>query len=340
LFVTQIFWTLLIAGGTFTSIIVIFYRESNPTILIRQKTRRLAKELKRTDLRSCYDTTLQLDGSGGRHYQHQQRSRTSTLLRGLTRPTKMLLMSPIVGLLALYVAIIYGCLYLLFNTTSTVFRTEYHWRADLAGLAYIGLGLGLLSGQMVFGLSSDRIIVRLTQANNGVYQPEMRLTLCLMFACFVPVSFFWYGWSIHAHTHWIVPIIGLYPFGFGMIGIFISIQTYIVDAYSQYAASGIAAMTVARSFAGAFLPLAGSAMYKTLGYGVRWYICLCLAIHANLLISILVGQLAARVHHFCSDTCTGSPAEIWWVHKREVCCKLGLVKRPGLRRPGLGDKNS
>lgn len=180
----------------------------------------------------------------------------------------MLLLSPIVALLAIYVALIYGCLYLLFTTTSTAFKTEYHWSSDLAGLAYIGLGLGLLSGQTVFALSSDRLIIRLSRANNGIYQPEMRLTLCLFFACFIPVSFFWYGWSIQAHVHWIVPVIGLFPFGFGMIGMFISIQTYIVDAYSQYAASGIAALTVTRSFAGAFLPPAGPSMYQTLGYGV------------------------------------------------------------------------
>lgn len=181
---------------------------------------------------------------------------------------KMLLFSPIVGLLAVYVALIYGCLYLLFTTVDTVFARTYHWKSDLTGLAYIGLGLGLLAGQSLFGLSSDRIIVRLTRANNGDYQPEMRLTLCLMYACFVPISFFWYGWAIQAQVHWIVPIIGLFPFGFGMIGIFISIQTYIVDSYPRFAASGIATVTVTRSFFGAFLPLAGPSMYDQLGYGV------------------------------------------------------------------------
>lgn len=52
----QVFWTLLIAGGLFTSIILVSYRETNPVILMRQKTRRLAKELNRKDLYSCYDS--------------------------------------------------------------------------------------------------------------------------------------------------------------------------------------------------------------------------------------------------------------------------------------------
>lgn len=45
------------------------------------------------------------------------------------------------------------------------------------------------------------------------------------------------------------------------------IQTYLVDAFTVHAASAIAANTVLRSLAGAFLPLAGPKMYAALGYG-------------------------------------------------------------------------
>ncbi|KAK5203098.1 hypothetical protein LTR96_011066 [Exophiala xenobiotica] len=251
-----VFWTLLIVAGTCTAFIIVFYRETNHAVLIKYKTRRLAQELNRSDLTSCYDDNIP-----------GKRSPKTVLLRGLIRPAKMIFLSPIVGLLAVYVAMIYGCLYLLFTTIPTVFQRTYHWSPDLTGLAYVGLGLGLLCGQLLFGLLSDRIVIRLTQANDGVYQPEMRLTLCLLYAFFVPISFFWYGWSTQAKVHWIVPIIGLFPFGFGMIGIFTSIQTYIIDSYPRHAASGIASVTITRSFFGAFLPLAGPSMYQALGYG-------------------------------------------------------------------------
>lgn len=52
-----------------------------------------------------------------------------------------------------------------------------------------------------------------------------------------------------------------------MMGIFIPIQTYVIDSFPAFAASGIAALTVSRSLFGAFLPLAGPAMYEALGYG-------------------------------------------------------------------------
>jgi hypothetical protein len=66
---------------------------------------------------------------------------------------------------------------------------------------------------------------------------------------------------------WIVPVIGLVPFGFGMMGIFIPIQTYTIDSFPAFAASGVAALTVSRSLFGAFLPLAGPTMYQALGLG-------------------------------------------------------------------------
>ena len=46
-----------------------------------------------------------------------------------------------------------------------------------------------------------------------------------------------------------------------------SVCSYIVDAYPQYAASGLAAFAVLRCTVAAFLPLAGPQMYDSLGVG-------------------------------------------------------------------------
>lgn len=46
-----------------------------------------------------------------------------------------------------------------------------------------------------------------------------------------------------------------------------TVSTYLVDAYTIYAASAMAANTVFRSLAGAVLPLAGRPMYQKLGLG-------------------------------------------------------------------------
>lgn len=45
------------------------------------------------------------------------------------------------------------------------------------------------------------------------------------------------------------------------------IQTYLVDSFTTYAASAIAASTVLRSLLGAILPLAGRPLFHALGLG-------------------------------------------------------------------------
>jgi hypothetical protein len=64
-----------------------------------------------------------------------------------------------------------------------------------------------------------------------------------------------------------MPIVGTGLVGFGMLASFLPIQTYLVDAFTEHAASVTASMTVVRSLIGAFLPLAGPAMYARLGLG-------------------------------------------------------------------------
>jgi hypothetical protein len=49
-------------------------------------------------------------------------------------------------------------------------------------------------------------------------------------------------------------------FSAGVLGTFMPISTYLIDAYQLYAASALAANTVLRSLTGALLPLAGPAM--------------------------------------------------------------------------------
>jgi hypothetical protein len=44
-------------------------------------------------------------------------------------------------------------------------------------------------------------------------------------------------------------------------------STYLIDAYTVYAASVSAASTVFRSLLGALLPLAGNSMYNAMGVG-------------------------------------------------------------------------
>ncbi|TGO13042.1 hypothetical protein BTUL_0078g00510 [Botrytis tulipae] len=249
-----IFWVLCCLSGVITIVIQIFNKESYAPVIIARKTAKLSKELGRKDLRSCYDVD-------------EVETKPEKFQREFTRPLRMLFLSPVIALFCTYMSLVYGLLYLLLTTLPMVYTETYHWSTELTGLASLGIGIGFFVGLVVIGLTSDKIIVKLTNWNGGIYEPEMRLPYMTLFAILIPISFFWYGWAADKAVHWIVPIIALSPFGFGMLGIFFPIQMYLIDAFPVHSASAMAALTVSRSLVGALLPMAGPQLYSSLGLG-------------------------------------------------------------------------
>ncbi|EEP81636.1 predicted protein [Uncinocarpus reesii 1704] len=244
------FWLMAIASGVMT-VPVMFIPESYPYVILKRKTERLRKETGNQDLRSALDT-----------------GRTPRQLFAFTilRPLKMLI-SPIIFLLSLYSAVVYSYLYLCFTTFPGVFGTKYGFGSGASGLATLGLGIGSVIGLFFCGGTSDRLSKHLTQKYGGDTKPEYRLPVLILGGFFTPIGLFWYGWTAQHDTHWIVPIIGTGFIGGGMIVTYMGSTMYLVDAYTVYAASVTAANTIFRCLFGALLPLAGPAMYDSLGYG-------------------------------------------------------------------------
>jgi MFS family permease len=180
----------------------------------------------------------------------------------------MLVCFPIVTILCTYVAILYGILYLLFATYSFVFKDVYGYSTFAAGLVFLAGGIGTLAGLFYVGHFSDRTL-KVRAAAGKMITPEDRLPFIITLpgALTFPIGLFIYGWSVEARTHWIIPQIGTAITGFGSILIFIGIQTYLIDAFEEYAASVIGANAVLRGAAGAFIPLGGLEMYNALGWG-------------------------------------------------------------------------
>ncbi|GKT97052.1 cycloheximide resistance protein [Colletotrichum tofieldiae] len=116
------------------------------------------------------------------------------------------------------------------------------------------------------GTVSDPWFAHLTK-KNGVAKPEYRLPTFIVGAVFVPIGLFWYGWSAEYKAHWIVPIIGTAFTGIGIVTAYTTTSTYLIDAYTVYSASVMAASAILRCVFGALLPLAGSAMFDALGVG-------------------------------------------------------------------------
>lgn len=120
----------------------------------------------------------------------------------------MLILLPIVTLLSLYMATMYGYQYLMFTTFPRVFEGAYGFSKSGIGLVYLGIGVGFLFALVLSAVLSDRLVKQLTKRNGGEAKPEYRLPLLFVGAALAPLGLFLYGWTATKKIHWIVPIIG------------------------------------------------------------------------------------------------------------------------------------
>lgn len=249
------FWLSAITGAICELGFLAFFRETYEPIIVRDKARRLRKETGNTKLRCKYDTV-----------ENSQTVRR-VLLGSCDRPLRMLVGTPTVALLAMYVSVVYGFLYILLTTITVVFESIYGFTQGEAGLAYLGLSLGMVVGVLLCALSSDWWLKRQAALHGGQMKPEYRLPPMVLGGVLIPVGLFVYGWTSRPELFYIIPMLGTAALGFGFFVTTIPLNAYLVDAYKLHAASAIAATIVVRCIVGALLPLAGPSLYASLGYG-------------------------------------------------------------------------
>jgi multidrug resistance protein len=185
----------------------------------------------------------------------------------LSRPWALLFVEPIVLLISIYMAILYGTLYMTFGAFPIVFQQERGWTEGIGGLAFLGVAVGMIIG-VIYSIIDNKRYARVEKQHGGEAPPEARLPPVCVGAIALPIGLFWFAWTNSPSVHWIVSIIGTAPFGFGMVLVFLSCMNYLIDSYTIYAASVLAANSVLRSLFGAAFPLFTSQMYSTLG--IHW----------------------------------------------------------------------
>ncbi|KAI0143424.1 MFS transporter [Xylariaceae sp. FL1272] len=183
------------------------------------------------------------------------------------RPWLLLLREPIVLLSSLYVSVIYGTLYMFFAGFPLIFQAARGWSQGNAGLPFIGVAIGVLLATLAAGVDNKRY-VRLcaaAEANGRVIEPEARLSTAMAGSIVLPVGLFLFAWTTYPWVHWIAPVIGATLFSCGLVMVFISLLSYLVDTYVVYAASVLAANAVLRSLFGTAFPLFTTQIYESLG---------------------------------------------------------------------------
>lgn len=201
--------------------------------------RRASKLTKLTG--NVYLSKLDLTGS--------KKALGATIGQALSRPIVMAIWEPISTAMAIYAAIVYGILYLIFAAFPIIFVEERHWSQGISGLAYIGIMIGQIIGVPLYVVLEMKYRKKIGRPG-VVSTPEMRLEPAMYGAIMIPLSLFWFAWSSFPSVHWAVGQVGSVFFGLGNVLVFISITNNIIDTYGLYAATAAATNSIVRALFG------------------------------------------------------------------------------------------
>jgi MFS family permease len=183
--------------------------------------------------------------------------------KALKRPWLLLFREPIVFIASIYLSILYGTIYMFLGAFPIVYQQMRGWNEGAGGLAFLGLAVGMLVG-LIYSIADNN---RYCKLGRGA-PPEARMPPGIIGAISLPIGMFAFAWTNLPSIHWSASIILSAPFGFGTVLVFLSCLNYLLDAYTIYAASVLAAGAMLRAFFGAAFPLFTTQMFKNIG--IHW----------------------------------------------------------------------
>ncbi|KAJ5096651.1 MFS general substrate transporter [Penicillium angulare] len=244
------FYVLLWMAGV-TELLLISLPETLPMIVLRNKARRLRKVPGKDNVKAPVEAS--------------NRSLASIYKVALTRPWR-LLMDSINFFVAIYYAVVYTLLYMLFSIYPIVFQQKRGWNAGVGELPLIGTVIGACLGGL--GLFINTQMERKKKTRNGKTVPEDRLPGAMVGGVMFAVTIFWFAWTAEYNSvHWAVPTVAGTFLATSILLIFNAFINYIIDSYLIYAASAVAANTIVRSACAAASPLFTQYMFDGLGIG-------------------------------------------------------------------------
>ncbi|RAL02585.1 MFS transporter [Aspergillus ibericus CBS 121593] len=213
-----------------------------------------------------------LSKSDGKTYisvleKHQGRMKPSEIFqRALVRPWVLLFEEPIVVVASLYMALVYGTVYMFMGAMPIVYNEDRGWNEGIGGLSFTGIAVGIILGLVYAIYDNNARYMKLFLSQTAT--AESRLPPAIVGAVALPVGMFAFAWTNYPSIHWSVSIVLSAPFGFGCVLVILPLVNYLIDSYTIYAASVLAAAAIFRSVVGAVFPLFTTQMYHNLG--IHW----------------------------------------------------------------------
>lgn len=153
------------------------------------------------------------------------------LEKNLSRPIRMLFTEPIVLALSIYMAFVYGLLYLFLTFYPIVFQEIHGMNPGVGGLPYFGMIFGEMLAALFIVILQPSYNRKLAK-NNNMPIPEWRLPPVIVGGVVFAIGILWFGWSGYKkEIHWIAPTLSGLCTGFGIMSIFLQCLNYLIDAY-------------------------------------------------------------------------------------------------------------
>lgn len=137
------FWSLAILSGAVYITAAVLVRETHPGALLERKAANLRASTGSHNLQSGVTQTRPMP--------------SQILVAALIRPSRLLLHSPILFVISIYVALVFATMSLLFTTFTDVFEGQYGLSTTVSGLTYLGPGVALFVAVVTFRAIGDRV---------------------------------------------------------------------------------------------------------------------------------------------------------------------------------------
>ncbi|GAA5910879.1 hypothetical protein JCM5296_002558 [Sporobolomyces johnsonii] len=244
-------WTeylVVILASFVTCIGILLVPETFAPVILTKKASRLRRTTGRWALHSRHEMN---DFSFGQFAE-----------KTLTRPLQMLIKEPMVLAICTYNSFTYGILYLLFGAVPIIFEQHKGWTPVQSALPFLAVLVGTLTAASINLLYSHFVFAPYLDKHDGKARPELRLPPMMLGGVIFPISFFVLGWTGTGGQ-----IVALWLLGAAFLLIFQAGINYLIDGYTVYSASAVAANTFLRSVFASALPLVAQPLFHNLGVG-------------------------------------------------------------------------
>ena len=175
----------------------VFVPETYAPVLLRKRAQKLSR-LTGAVYESKFDTKKDV-------------SFLRLLKTSLSRPWVLLFREPVVLLLSIYMALVYGTLYMLFAAFPIVYQQGREWSAGIGGLAFCGVAVGMIAA-VIYTIPDNRRYNRVAEANGGQAPPEARLPPACVGSFAIPIGLFWFACTNSPSIHYLASIAAGTPF--------------------------------------------------------------------------------------------------------------------------------